>query len=276
MKELVVILIIAHKAELSEFEKASLAQCYRILGKYKIKLVCPEGLDVSVYKEINPQAEFVFIDPKWQSNYAMFNRLKIEPILYKKFSNYKFMLYYELDAWVFRDELEQWCKKDFDFIGAPWFEGWHEAQPGAKFIGVGNGGFSLRKIKTHLQALRRFSYIQKPGYLVNEFKRKPSFGNFSKLLGDLTIRNNTFYLFNDFKANEDFFWTQIVAPRFPGFKLPSMEEALKFSVETNPASFIKSESDLPFGCHGWWKYDVEFWKQYIPALKNYPQKDITT
>lgn len=272
MKELVVIVIIAHKPELSEFEKASLAQCYNLLGRYAIKLICPEGMDVSAYKKVNPKAEIEFIDPKWQSSYAMFNRLKIDPILYRKFSNYKFMLYYELDAWVFRDELKEWCEKDFDFIGAPWFEGWHAAKPGAPFAGIGNGGFSLRKIKTHLAALNRFSYIKKPAALYAEFKAAPSVGNFFGMVKNLTFRNNIFYLFNDFKHNEDYFWTHIVAPNFPGFKLSSMETALKFSVETNPSYFIKSESDLPFGCHGWWKYDKEFWANYIPALKNNVEK----
>lgn len=272
MKDLVVIVIIAHKPVLSEFEMASLAQCYNVLGKYTIKLICPEGMDVSTYKKVNPKAEIEFIDPKWQSSYAMFNRLKIEPILYRKFRDYQFMLYYELDAWVFRDELEQWCKKDFDFIGAPWFEGWHNAKPDAPFVGVGNGGFSLRKIKTHLAALHRFHYIRKPAFLYSEFKKNPSFRGFFKLIGDLTIRNNTFYLFNDFDANEDYFWTHTVAPSFPEFKLPPMEEALKFSVETNPSSFIHDESELPFGCHGWWKYDTEFWVKYIPVLKTIAEK----
>ncbi len=267
MKELVIILIIAHKAELSEFEKASLAQCYKILRKYKIKLVCPEGLDVSDYKEVNPQAEFEFIDPKWQATYAMFNRLKIEPFLYRKFRKYKFILFYELDAWVFRDELEEWCKKEYDYIGAPWFKGFHRAGPDSEFVGIGNGGFSLRRIKTYLRSSYRFSYILKPAFLFREYKKAPSVDKFFKLLADLTFRNNTFFLFNDFKGNEDFFWMRIVARDFPGFRIPSVEEALRFAIETNPSTFIKSDKDLPFGCHAFLKYEPSFWEKYIPALK---------
>lgn len=272
MKEQVVILIIAHKPDISDLEKASLAQCYAVLGKYPIRVICPDGMNVSEYKKIVPQAEFEFIDPKWQSSYAMFNRLKIEPFLYEKFSNYKFLLYYELDAWVFRDELEQWCNKGYDFIGAPWFEGWHEAKPESQFVGIGNGGFSLRNVDTHLKALKQFHYIKKPSVLWSVFRKNPSIGNFFGVLADLLFRNNTFYLFNDFAGNEDYFWTHVIAPNFCGFKLPTKEEALKFSVETNPSVFIKSESDLPFGCHGWWKYEPEFWATHISVLKNYPKK----
>ncbi|MEO6243057.1 MAG: DUF5672 family protein [Bacteroidia bacterium] len=272
MKELAVILIIAHKPELSEFEKASLAQCYAVLDKYAIRLIVPEGMDVSEYKKVNPKAAFEFIDPKWQSTYAMFNRLKIEPFLYRKFSNYKFILFYELDAWVFHDELEEWCGKDFDYIGAPWFKGFHRAGPDAAFTGIGNGGFSLRKVETYLKSSNRFSYIVKPEVLFREFKKAPSVGKFFRLLADLTFRNNTFFLFNDFKGNEDFFWMRIVAPGFPGFKIPSKEEALKFAIETNPSAWIKTEKDLPFGCHAFLKYEPDFWADYIPVLKNKSEK----
>jgi hypothetical protein len=41
---------------------------------------------------------------------------------YKRFRDYKFILIYQLDAYVFRDELEYWCEQDYDFIGAPLIE----------------------------------------------------------------------------------------------------------------------------------------------------------
>ena len=90
----VVVLIIAHKREISTNEQRSLAQCHKILGKYPIFLVSPNGLDMSQYKNIIPTIKVDFIDPKWQSSYAMFNRLKILPFIYRRYKHYKFILFY--------------------------------------------------------------------------------------------------------------------------------------------------------------------------------------
>jgi hypothetical protein len=258
-----IILIIAHKELPTELEKASLKQCLKILGSHPIRLVCPKGLNITEYLKIAPNVQFEFINPKWQANYTMFNRLKVIPLLYKKFSHYKYILFYELDAWVFRDELLYWCAKNYDYIGAPWLEGWKNAKPDAPIIGIGNGGFSLRKVKSHLKALHSFSYIKKPGQLYEEFLANKNIGGFITWLKNLTISNNTYILFNDYYLHEDVFWGVIVSGNFKWYQLPSTEEALRFSIEAAPARYITSPAKLPFGCHAWPKNDPEFWKKHI-------------
>jgi len=260
---LCIILITTHKETLSTQEEASLKQCYSILKKHPIRLICPLGINVSNYLKIIPEAQFEFIDSKWTSNIYMFNRLLILPLLYKKFNRYQYILFYELDAWVFRDDLEYWCNKDYDYIGAPWFEGWGTPSPNAKFIGIGNGGFSLRKVNSHLKALNSFSYVIKPKELIKIFQANKSIRGFFNLVKNLTISNNTYKWFNDCFMNHDIFWGMIVADNFKWFKLPSIEEALSFSVETKPSKFITAPDKLPFGCHAWAKYEPEFWKNYI-------------
>jgi hypothetical protein len=258
---LCIILIVAHKEKLSEAEQASLKQCYTILGNYPIKFICPKGLNVAEYKKIQSNVEFEFIDPKWQSTYKMFGRLKVVPLLYDKFKQYRYILFYELDAWVFRDELEYWCNKNYDYIGAPWLEGWNNAKQGAKVIGIGNGGFSLRKVSSHLKALHSFSYIKKTSELVKEYRSGKC--SLIELVKNLTICNNTFIVFNNYYLHEDVFWGKIVAGNFKWFHLPIPEEAFKFSVEVLPSQFISDTNTLPFGCHGWNKYEPEFWEKYI-------------
>ncbi len=263
----VVILIIAHKPDPSPTELASLSQCQKILGKHPIFLICPEGLDVNEYSKAVPNIKFDFIDPKWQSSYAMFNRLKIEPFLYERYRKYKYILFYELDAWVFRDELDYWCSMDYDYIGAPWFEGYHKANSTGKFIGVGNGGLSLRKVKSHLKALHSFAYISPPKTRIHTFFLSGlSFHNFIKLIKDLTIQNNVFYAFNNYERNEDKFWGNVVSKRFSWYKVPVMDIAYRFSIEKNgPLLYERNNCQLPFGCHAWEKYDPEFWEQFIEA-----------
>ena len=69
----------------------------------------------------------------------------------------------------------------------------------------------------------------------------------------------------DEKIIEDFYWTKKVAVVFNDFKVAPVEDAAKFSFEVNPSLLYKmNNNQLPFGCHGWEKYEPEFWKQYIP------------
>jgi len=119
-------------------------------------------MNVAAYKEISTAITFCQIDPWWQSSYRNFNRLKISPLLYWKFRRYDYILFYELDAFVFRDELDKWCQAGYDYIGAPWFDGFERCSNDSPFLGVGNGGFSLRRISAALRVLRSFAYLRKP------------------------------------------------------------------------------------------------------------------
>ena len=269
LQKKVVIVIIAHKESLSNAEKLSLKQCYKILGKYPIKIICPEGLDVSEYLEINSKAEIVFIDARWQSTYQMFNKLKIDSLLYIKFKDYENILFYELDAWVFRNELEYWCDKEYDYVGAPWFEGWGKTTSD-KIIGVGNGGFSLRNIQSSIRILRRVEFLKRirifwfKSYLQVIFPFHKLISFFKKYFKIRSKRLMESSLF-EYSMHEDYYWAHIIAETFSDYKVATVEDALKFSFENNPEYlYKKNDYQLPFGCHAWEKYDLEFWSQYIP------------
>jgi hypothetical protein len=257
----------------------SLRQCLSVLERYDIKLVCPIGLDVSDYRKVSSSLSFEFIDPRWQQSYRAFNRLKISPFLYSRFRKYEFILFYELDAFVFRDELQDWCDAGYDYIGAPWFENFHECTEQSPFIGVGNGGFSLRRTRSALRALWSFSYIRKPRELLSRAPMTPCdlelltpridkeewrITKFGRAIRNLTIANNTFYPFNDFSRNEDLFWGHFVRRSFAWFKVASFEDSRKFSFESNARLLFRlNENKLPFGCHAWRKQDPTFWAPHI-------------
>lgn len=282
MSGLVIVLIIAHNENLSLCEKESLSQCFKILHKYPIKLICPEALNISEYKKVIPNIVVEFIEPKWQSSYRMFNRLKIDSLLYTKFKSYNYILFYELDAWVFRDELAYWCNKGYDYIGAPW-SGMHEYD-NELLVGIGNGGFSLRKINGALKMLRKLRMLEVleqyqyfnwrgivprlPCILIKLFKSIQKPGIFEKT----------------YNFQEDVFWCKSAPKRLNNFTckatmlslmgrlliknesiIAPVETAVKFSIETNPKELYKlNNGQLPFGCHAWEKYDPEFWKAFIP------------
>lgn len=268
MKSKVIIAIIAHKEDLSPQEKASLKQCHQVLGKYPIKLICPQGLNVDQYKKVVPNADFEFIDPKWQSNYRMFNRLKIEPLLYEKFKEYDHLLYYELDAWVFRDELEYWCEKPYDFIGAPWIEEVNNGKPEFYPVG-GNGGMSLRNIKAHLALWTIDKKLRTNSEVLHDYRKLHGvFGTvlrfpfvIAKLLG---YKNNVQYFLKTTALNEDIFWCREAGKFDPGFRVAPADLEYKFAFEKEPSLLYElNEKKLPFACHAWQKYDPEFWAQFI-------------
>ena len=263
----VAILVISHKTTLSYNEIKSLRQLYNILGHYPIKFIVPHGLDVSNYPQVNKNLEFKFIAPKWQSTYRQFNRLKIEPFIYKMFADYEYILFYELDAWVFKDNLLEWCEKKYDYVGAPWFKAEeHQSDLEKSFIGIGNGGLSLRKVSAMLKVLHSFKYVYSYKQCQLFLDKQPNMNFIKKTLSlvkSFTISNNFHYLFNNYGNNEDYFWGKYAAKHFKWFTVPDMDDALKFSFEKRcEESFKHLNGQLPFGCHKW-ENEINFWKDYI-------------
>lgn len=92
------------------------------------------------------QIHYIFFHENYFKSIDGYNKLMLSPSFYKAFSNYEYILIYQLDAWVFKDELQHWCNQKYDYIGAPIYQN-------NKLIGIGNGGFSLRKVDYCLKVL---------------------------------------------------------------------------------------------------------------------------
>src|SRR6478609_8254437 len=145
--EKVCVFIPIHKSDPSHFELVSFQQCFKVFKDYPIKIVTSRQVSLDSYRNTIHQFEVLYIDEKWQKNVYSYNKLKLSNHFYDLFKDFEFLLTYELDAFVFRDELLFWCDKNFDYIGAPWFKGF-ATEPSTEILGVGNSGFSLRKIKS--------------------------------------------------------------------------------------------------------------------------------
>lgn len=84
---------------------------------------------------------------------------------------------------------------------------------------------------------------------------------------DYTVRNNTHKWLNSYRGHEDQFWGLSVAKKFSWFKVPAYEEAAAFAFEMQPHRLFELTGHrLPFGCHAWWKYDLDFFKPHIEAF----------
>jgi hypothetical protein len=260
--ERVVVLIFTHTAEPDADERLSFRQCCEVLGKHPIRLVCPRGMDLSAYRAIHPDIVADFIDPKWFKSIRDYNLLKVLPWLYRRYAGYEFMLTYELDAWVFRDELLDWCEQGWDYMGAPWFANYSRSVSDDELLGVGNSGFSLRNVQSARRALRQRRRERAIFLTKGLIKRRIPPVDFVWSFFDA----ERFYApFNEYFEADDMFWHYMVAKEYPWFRLPTCEQARPFAFESNPSRLFRDTGGvLPFGCHKWRLREPEFWREHIP------------
>lgn len=265
MKE-VVICIPVYKSIPNLNELRSFNQCLKVLGVHKICVVTFKSLNIEFYTKIFEQNNISFDVQFFQKYFFQsihgYNKLLVSRKFYKKFEDYRYLLIYQLDAYVFRDELLAWCSQGFSFIGAPWVD----VNVGINQWQVGNGGLSLRNVKDHLRVLHTFSFIN--GFLPMV---KKAFRNESMLLKKIfalllvpmkfILDNNTFFLLNHFNNNEDYFWSVICSRNFNWYVIPDAKIAMRFSFETQPTLLYEIYGNLPFGCHAWEKRDPLFWSE---------------
>lgn len=233
--EQVVIVIPVYQQELKTFEQKSLAQCQKVLGNYPIVFVAPEGLCPDYFKVI-PHHQVQYFDPSFFKNTKTYNQLMVSTKFYKCFSAFEYLLIYQLDAYVFDDQLEDWCNMGFDYVGSPQLTANHFKNQNFKNSiikpMVFNGGFSLRKVSSFIKLLRIYHFF---------YTKWPS-------------NEDTLFSFYHKRA-----WPL----RFL-FKLPHWKTALRFGFENDPEKcFELNGKKLPFGCHAWEKYNPSFWDRYI-------------
>ena len=260
------IIIPIYKSDLSDIEKISITRAFKIFKKYRIIFVAPQSLNVINYKEYFELCNYQLIrfnDKYFYQGLEGYNELLLSEDFYKTFSEFSYILIYQPDAYVFRDDLMEWCKEGFDYFGAPWLE---DKNGKIKLNGVGNGGFSLRNIEKFLYIFSKYK-IQT---INEESKIKQRFYKIQnktialrlKLLN--LIGNKKAVYYRDKNINEDGFWG-LVAPKITRkFKTAPAEKAIKFSFDKYPDLLYKmNDCKLPFGCHAWNKWNPEFWRNHI-------------
>jgi Protein of unknown function (DUF5672) len=210
----------------------------------------------------------------WFTSINNYSRLLVSPGFYRAFRDYKYILIYQLDCLVFSPDLDQWCDKGWDYAGAPWIKG-YSSDSAKGFWRVGNGGLALRNVENALNVLnsRRLNESPESLGLRTRFAGAPvllrkSIQFLKTQLHAMGYRNSVRHCIDEMARNtpfhEDLFWSLYAQRYFPGFSIPSPEEAVRFSFECAPRYCFKvTGGKLPFGCHAWWKYDREFWEPFL-------------
>ncbi len=259
-KQQVAIVVPIYKHSLTEYEEISFKRLFEVLGKHDIIIAKPESLDLRKLLINYPPCKIECFSDHYFAGIAGYNKLMMSEEFYQRFSFTEYILIYQLDAYVFKDELIDWCMKHYDYIGAPWLlrpiynfplfklTSWIKRKycemvnlPNSQITRykVGNGGLSLRKVSSHLDAVRKLRPV------IKEF---------------LSVRHHL--------TNEDVFFSIEVNKHGLGFKYPSWQEALKFSFDKYPSlCYQLNNYHLPFGCHSWYKRKMK--KFWLPRILKY-------
>lgn len=275
MKKLAVIIPLYQKIT-RESEHFSINNTLEHLSNRDIYFIAPNRMKSWLKSYINQinrkeRKQLVIFDTYFDDVFfrsrASYNKLMLSTNFYKNFINYEYLLIVQTDALILQDNLDEWISKDYSYIGAPWFEGWDRPVKPLRFIGSGNGGFSLRKVKHFIQVLEVPRYI--PNILAKPNNSRKSLlyaldFSFKFVFDKLVYAYNFWPLFP--RVNEDTFWGILVPHCCNFFKVPSPTEAAFFSFEVEPAYLYElTKHHLPTGCHAWEKYDYQFWKRVLKA-----------
>lgn len=259
-----IVIIPLHKSNPDEWERLSFEQCCKVLGSHPICIVTHCGVDIVYYQELASKYCVKIVkeefEPTFFAGIAGYNHLMLDQSFYSRFSNFKYMLIYQLDAWVFRNELDYWCNQGYDYIGAPWIMR-NEKGNAFEFEGVGNGGFSLRRIQHFIDVLSYKGPVRDGSNL----NLKPSLKNkVYKFLYAHGYQNTISYLKKDETMYEDVFLSIFLSNTKLRAKIPSPEIASQFAFEKEPSYLYTINQKLPFGCHAWKKFEYKtFWQQFI-------------
>lgn len=259
----VAVIIPFYTSALSANEKIALQQCHKVLAAYPIIIVKPQNLvladDITRY----PFAGTVNFDNNYFASKKSYNRLMLATEFYEAFTGYEYILIYQLDAFVFKDELLEWCNKDIDYIGAPW-------------IRIRD---NMNRLHILLSRLKYFMYthisLKKMGIGgIDELENQVGNGGFSlrrvKKLAELCLELSAqIKIYNEsekYQFNEDVFWSVEANRGKKRLNIPDHTEALKFAFEIAPERARNlNNGKLPFGCHAW-DLNKDFWK---PIFKEY-------
>jgi hypothetical protein len=273
-ERLVAIVTPVARLPLSAEEETSVRHLREYLGKFDRYIIGPQNLP----KEFSDFALRRFPVRHFTDRFG-YNRLLMTEKFYRAFAAYEYILIYQLDCLVFSSNLEEWCQKGWDYVGAPWFKDEHDPTQG--FLSVGNGGLSLRRVESALRVLNSKQLVEDPkkrarqtgrlSFLDEGLKSAPRFkrmiGAVKGFLHRYGYHNNVRWRVRqlaEMKIHEDIFWAFEAPKMVTNFRIPEPREALDFSFEMAPRyCFNVNSGRLPFGCHAWPKYDREFWETYL-------------
>ncbi len=240
-----VVIVPLHRPDLPVLEQFGLGHSLAQLkpGR-RIVFIGPQGLDLQAWRAVFGGFEWLPFAPEFFASVQGYSRLLLSTHFYQSFAEHEHMLVLQPDALLLRDDLAHWTAQPWDYIGAPW------PVPVEMFVNldqfsgdagwpvralVGNGGFSLRRVRGCLRLLCEFPQA------VQTFQRSGS--------------------------SEDLFFS-VMGSLSAHFRLPGELTAARFARELQPQRYQRALDSAPMGGHAWWSHDPVYWLDLLgPAAE---------
>lgn len=257
MKKSVVVVLPVYQKEFNKDELISLKVLRkRLYGKYEICIITHEGLVDTINKnKLFNGYKIKTFDNKFFT-YQGYNKLLKSSFFYSAFKEFDYMLIYQTDCLVFGSSAGYWIDKNYDYVGSPWIQ---EKKGKLSFDNSGNGGLSLRKIKTFIEITKKSKYLKWKLFLF-----------LKNILPSIFVLLHKLFISRDYPRyhigcrNEDIFFSHVSKQIFSNFRKAEIKDAISFSFEKYPEfCFKENDNKLPFGCHAWQKYNKSFWEKFI-------------
>ncbi len=247
-----------------KYEVIAIKQAVRIWGKVRpITLIHPTALNVDIYKVYFKgctELQLISLPDRYFESVRAYNELCFQPWFYELFKSYQYLLIYQTDCFVFKDDISKWENREFDYVGSPFITNKKELWL------CGNGGFSFRKIDSIISICKKFK--RNPRKTIKSFNELKSLGLVRALLYSFGYCNNVKYSMqkNNYWS-EDYFWSIYAKYYKSDYSKPTAKGALEFGFEMQPSTAYKlNHNQLPMGCHAWHNNEFDFWKPIIDSF----------
>jgi hypothetical protein len=237
------VLVPIYKNQFSQDEVFSVQTSLSNLQGYDVYWVAPDGIDLSFYKNNFRSIKAQFFNSNYFVSISGYNKLLTSAFFYEKFIDYDFCLICQPDAIVLKPDLKHWLDEPYDYIGAPWPNGYCLTIKTKKIpipegvvctAFVGNGGLSLRRNKACIN-------------LINEF-------------------DDVAEMWRTCGHAEDLFFS-IVSNLSEKFMVPSIKKAALFSHDIEPEYLYRLNNfQMPMGVHAWSKYNRGHWMEIFSKI----------
>lgn len=156
------IVIPLYKNRIANFEKISIESARRNFNNNDIYFVCPLGLNISNLTTDN--SHIIYFNKKYFNGINGYCELCTSSFFYKKFIElgYDYMLIHQTDTYTFYNNLDYFMCLGYDYYGAPVYglnidrrSYWYGSD------GIGNGGYSLRKLSTMYAITEKYGPTKK-------------------------------------------------------------------------------------------------------------------
>lgn len=195
-----------------------------------------------------------YYDSKNFKSVHTYSQLLLQYYFYKEYLSlgFDYTYLYQLDCYLFKDELQKYADLGFDYIGAPIIA--TNSDWGEHGSYVGNGGFSLRNNRTMMKILYRESEHWK---------------NHCAVLENTYLPKNSDHKYIEF---EDIFICRLLS-RYVYINIAPIDIASGFCFDRNSdvlyerCHYNKENKETPMCCHNILN-QYNWWKDFIPELES--------